>query len=358
MAAHSKPSGFSLRDATIGLAAGAVLVGGIAYAAAPSQPRSSRISSDAASIIKSAQDIQAAEASLTASPSPTPSPTVASSPSPTPTQIPSPTQTSSPTPTTSPSPTSIPTSPPAVNGSFPTAATAGVPGHTTLTTNTTTTINGNGGTYAAQRFGCVTINGNNNVIKDSAFQAVGGYVCVQLNGTGNQITDSTISGTNSGSGAVQYAVRDYGSGNQLIGDYVHFCTQCVYSSVTAISNSFISVDAAVAGIHYEAIYNPGGGGGMNIQHSTIINTHLDQTAAYYSAADTNGTIQGVTINASYLSGGGFVIYPYGHAGDKVVNEVITNNTIGPSQYGFDYAPGIAGVTCSGNVSTSGAPLSC
>jgi hypothetical protein len=282
----------------------------------------------------------------------TPKPTVKPKPAPT-------TRPKAPIPTPTPTPSIVERS---ATG-FPTSADTGVPRSQALTTNNTTRITASGQTLTGQRLGCLTIDGNNNTIQDSVIQGSGEMVCLQLNGYGNRLINDTIEGSNSGGGAVQYAVRDFsnvpsgGAQNLLQGDYVHFCTQCIYSSVTKIFDSFVDVDASVGSTHYEAIYNPGGGPGMDIQHSTIGNEHDDQTAAYYSAPD-NGEPIDVTINDSYLYGGGYVIYA-GETpdGGTVRNVVLTNNVIGSSQFGWLY-PYTNGLSCSGNHTSSGASLSC
>jgi hypothetical protein len=171
--------------------------------------------------------------------------------------------------------------------------------------------------------GTITVKANNVTIANSRLACstcAGSFVVYEPNGfSGLTIKDSEISGGN------VYAGGGAGGMNTFSRVYMHDCDECIQYDAT-ISDSYFYVGRAVAGAHYEAIYN--GDGITNIQHSTILNPHT-QTAAVFmnTAGGAGGACQNhLTINHSLLAGGGFLVYPCGNAdssGSSTV--VITSN---------------------------------
>jgi hypothetical protein len=205
----------------------------------------------------------------------------------------------------------------------PARGNVGVPAGTTLKPSGSITVTKNGAVVSGVDVsGFIDVRANNVRIENSRIRCncAGDFAIHEPNGySGLTVKDSEISGGNI------YAGGGAGGMNSFLRVYMHDCDECIQYDST-ITDSYLYIGQAVAGAHYEGIYN--GDGTTDIQHSTILNPH-SQTAAVFM--NTSGGAGGacrnhLTINNSLLAGGGFLVYPCGNANSAGSSTtVITNN---------------------------------
>lgn len=127
--------------------------------------------------------------------------------------------------------------------------------------------------------------------------------------TGTTITNSTIRGASqTRSGALGDGVLNAGGNTSTVakGLYIYNSGSTDWNGPGAVSDSYMIVDTYVPGAHAEAIYEGGGGQGIEAVHDTLLNNQ-PQTAVVFNGSD-YGPAQHDVVRDSILAGGGYMIY--------------------------------------------------
>jgi hypothetical protein len=195
----------------------------------------------------------------------------------------------------------------------------GVPQGTTLTNSGSITVTTAGTVISGLNVtGTIDVRANNVTIQNTKVTCTtcgAGSAVMQESGYSNLVVkNSQVSGG---------SIDDFGNGATLDHVYLSNCGECTHY-VVGISDSYIAVaSGVVAGAHYEDFY--GGLQTINIQHSVLLNPHV-QTAVVFNSGNDGPCQNHTTINNSLIAGGGYAIYPCAHsssAGSSVTT--ITNN---------------------------------
>jgi len=146
-------------------------------------------------------------------------------------------------------------------------------------------------------------------------------------------------------------VHDFDDGVDVTSD-----SGSVASNIT-FQDNWVHHPTAVAPDHADGSQIRGVAG-LNVVHNTIDMGvwYLDGGVSVLNSAlffeEANGGNTGIIATNNYLNGGGYILYAPGGAGS------ITNNIFGPDgHYGYVYDTVDARFTRSGNVTTTGAPVS-
>lgn len=174
-----------------------------------------------------------------------------------------------------------------------------------------------------------------------------GSIIVNINAgaSGVVIENSTLTGSNDTTGVVNKVVQDFGTGTQILNNYMDNLAGGVFEKGPGnalVKNNYIFLNGTMlqtsgsqAGqeVHYEPVYCTDNNT-LTIDHNTLFNTH-GQTAAIF--CDDNGGTPGpcsniVNITNNFLAGGGAVIYPCGGSstGPGTSDITVDNNRIARS----------------------------
>lgn len=289
-------------------------------------------------------------------------------PTPAPSQ-PAPT-TTTPAPTTPTPPSSYPgtqkncASQPSACG-YPDATNSGVAPTTPLTGSGSITANVAGEVIKNVNIvnGSITVTANNVTIENSKITTGNGTVTngtgdaaivIQSGVSGTVVQYTTMQGSDCNGGSLLFGVMN-NSNDQLTMDHDYGqCIDDILHGAGTLSNSYSIDNANIPNDHYEPVAYDGGGGGLTIDHDTLLNPH-DQTAAVFTQC-TFGDVSTLTITNSLLAGGGYTVYgpTSDPCGSGTGPESVTNNRFSriyfrnSGQYGTNaYFP--KNTTWSGNI---------
>jgi len=265
------------------------------------------------------------------------------------------------------------------NCSYPGPANTGVPAGTTLMSVPAQVSSGPGWSFnAAGGKVVVTVKGTvlsglyipynlvisaSNVTVKNVQVVTGGNFGISLTHTsGVTIENSTISGQNSTTGRVSYAIDDiYGdsTGMTIKANNISNFRTAVQMSAGLADGNYIHDPGYVAGDHTNGFYVNGGTQPLTIQNNTIFDS-LSQTDAINLDAGTPGPgapVANKTIKNNFLAGGSYTIYGGAVSGSPTSNIIITGNRFGQNYYSKSgqygpvsyYNPAGTGNTWSGNV---------
>jgi hypothetical protein len=262
---------------------------------------------------------------------------------------------------------------------YPTAATTGVPAGTTLKQVPSQVTSGPGWTWNATTntavvstdgtvlsglsiSGTLQVNADNVTVKNVKVTSGGNFGISLTHTAGVTISNSTVSGLNTTTGRVGYAIDDvYGdsTGMTLKANNISNFRTAVQISTGLADGNYIYEPGFLAGDHTNGFYVGGGTQPLTIQNNTIFDP-LSQTDAINLDAPAPGPgapVANKTIKNNLLAGGSYTIYAGAAGGSPTSNIVITGNRFGQNyfpksgQYGpvayFDRAG--TGNTWSGNI---------
>ena len=263
--------------------------------------------------------------------------------------------------------------------SYPGAATTGVPAGTTLksvpaqvtsgpgwtwnATTNTAVVTGDGTVVSGLSIsGTLQINADNVTVKNVKVITGGNFGISLTHTAGVTISNSTISGQNSTTGRVSYAIDDvYGdsTGMTIKANNISNFRTAVQISTGLADGNYIHDPGFAPGDHTNGFYVGGGTQPLTIQNNTIFDS-LGQTDAINLDAPTPGPsapVANKTIKNNLLAGGSYTIYGGAASGSPTSGIVITGNRFGQNyfaqsgQYGpvAYFAPGGTGNTWSGNI---------
>src|SRR5712691_7726534 len=236
--------------------------------------------------------------------------------------------------------------------SYPGAATTGVPAGTTLKQVPSQVSSGPGWYYnAAANNVIVNVNGTvlsglyipyslvinaSNVTVKNVQVVTGGNFGISLTHTsGVTIENSTISGQNSTTGRVSYAIDDiYGdsTGMTIKANNISAFRTAVQMSAGLADGNYIHDPGYVAGDHTNGFYVNGGTAPLTIEDNTIFNS-LGQTDAINLDAGSSGVpVANKTIKNNFLAGGSYTIYGGAALSNPTSKIVIEGNRIGQLYY--------------------------
>ncbi len=243
---------------------------------------------------------------------------------------------------------------------YPDATNTGVQSGVTLKTVPSQVSSGPGWSYNAAG-GDVVVTGNgavlsdlyipynlvieaSNVTVDNVQVVVSGNFAVTLAHTTNvTIENSTISGQNSTTGRVGYAIDDvYGDSTGMVisDDNISYFKTAIQMNTGLIEGNYIHDPGYISGDHTNGIFDNGGTEPMTIENNTIFNS-LTQTDAISLDSETSGSpVANKTIENNFLAGGGYPIYGGTTLGNTISNIVIEGNRFGQQYFslGGEYGP--------------------
>jgi hypothetical protein len=239
---------------------------------------------------------------------------------------------------------------------YPDATNTGVPSGTSLRPSGSITVTDDGTTLDGLSItGKVTVAANDVTVENSKiFQGSGGsgsYAVILNEGAeGFKIKDSEILGPDSHTRGLQSAVWNHynNPGATATGVYFHRCADCWEGSGT-FRNDYMVVDAAYPGSHDENIYVCGGG--VHVDHSTLVNRH-GQTATVFGDTADCGANRFVVTN-SLLAGGGYVLYPQANSESPTGSMRVTGNRFARCHSAAVYESGSGGTACRDDADASG-----
>ena len=261
--------------------------------------------------------------------------------------------------------------------SYPDATNTGVPSGLTLKSVPSQVSSGPGWHYnAAGNDVIVTVNGTvlsglyipyylminaSNVTVNDVQVVTGGYYGIGLvHTTGVTIENSTISGANSTTGRVSYAIDDnYGDSTGMVikDNNISYFKTGIQVSNGMIEGNYIHDPGYVAGDHTNGIFDNGSTQPLTIENNTIYDS-LNQTDAISLDCSSAGSpVANKTVENNFLAGGDYAIYGGTSNGNTTSNIVIKGNRFGQlyypksGQYGPDayFSAAGKGNVWSGNV---------
>jgi hypothetical protein len=182
--------------------------------------------------------------------------------------------------------------------------------------NGTVVLDKPGETYANMDVnGSIAVRANNVTIHNVRVTTDGGEgimiysgnVDVPVNGT--TITDTTVRGAApTSSAALTDGVLNAGGNGSTTATrlYIYNSGSTDWNGPGAISDSYMMVDTYVSGAHDEAVYEPGGDAGAQLNHDTMLNNQ-PQTAVVFFSRD-HGAGAHDLISNSVMAGGGYLVY--------------------------------------------------
>ncbi len=264
------------------------------------------------------------------------------------------------------------------NCSYPGPANTGVPAGTTLISVPAQVSSGPGWSYNASTStvvvtvkgtvlsglsiaGTLQVNANNVTVKNVKVVTSATFGISLTHTTGVTIQNSTVSGLNSTTGRVSYAIDDvYGdsTGMTIKANNISNFRTGIQVSTGLIDGNYIHDPGFVAGDHTNGIYVGGGTQPLTISNNTIFDS-LGQTDAINLDAPTPGPAAPVankTVTGNFLAGGSYTIYGGAASGSPTSNIKIQNNRFGQhyfaksGQYGpaYYFDPKGTGNTWTGN----------
>ena len=264
------------------------------------------------------------------------------------------------------------------NCSYPGPANTGVPAGTTLMSVPAQVSSGPGWYFNAAGGNVVVnvkgtvlsglyipynlvISASNVTVKNVQVVTGGNFGISLTHTTGVTIENSTISGQNSTTGRVSYAIDDvYGdsTGMTIKANNISAFRTAVQMSAGLADGNYIHDPGYVAGDHTNGFYVNGGTAPLTIENNTIFDS-LSQTDAINLDAGTPGPgapVANKTIKNNLLAGGSYTIYGGAVSGSPTSNIIITGNRFGQNYYSKSgqygpvsyYNPKGTGNTWSGN----------
>ena len=238
---------------------------------------------------------------------------------------------------------------------YPDSTNTGVPAGTTLTPSASKTVTTNGTVInGAEITGTVTVAADNVTIKNSKIIRTSGgsgtYGVILNNGADNfTIEHSEVVGPASETAGLQSAVWNHYGNPGVVAryDYFHKCADC-WEGPGIFENDFMVVDAAYTGSHDEDIYVCGAA--IQVEHSTLFNTHHQTAAVFGDTASCGGNT--FDISNSLLAGGGYTLYPQGNASSSMGTMNITNNRFARCISGTVYDSSTGGTYCNSRTGDS------
>jgi hypothetical protein len=281
--------------------------------------------------------------------------------------VPAPPPPSTPPPTTTPPPPTTPVSQtkncasqPSACG-FPDATNSGLPAGTPLTPvgqaslpsgvhwdGQNMSITSDGVTLSNLSIpGSINIAANNVTIKNSLIDDPSGDQAIDIQDSyrGTVVENTTISGSNTGTGAIADGIQ--GNGVTVTSVYVHFVEEAVNGGGNTVTNSYLVSDGLhepVATDNHNESIDVGDGTSQAevIEHNTLFNP-VHQTAAIIAGGPW-GQLQNVTIDNNLMAGGGYTLYccetTAWNVNQAPANTSITNNRFSRLYYknGGSYGP--------------------
>jgi len=189
----------------------------------------------------------------------------------------------------------------------------------------------------------VVIQASNVTVDDVQVVAGGNFGITLAHTTNVTIENSTISGQNSTTGRVGYAIDDvYGDSTGMVinADNISYFKTAIQMNTGLIENNYIHDPGYVAGDHTNGIFDNGGTEPMTIENNTIFN-NLSQTDGISLDAESAGApVANKTIENNFLAGGSYSIYGGTSLGNTISNIVIQGNRFGQLYYslGGQYGP--------------------
>ncbi len=235
---------------------------------------------------------------------------------------------------------------------YPDATNSGVPSGMTLRSVPSQVSSGPGWSYSVtQNEVNVTVNGTvlsglyipydlnieaSNVTVDDVHVLTDEDYGISLRDTtGVTIENSTISGLNSTTGRLGYAIDDvYGDSTGMVikDNNIFYARTAIQMSTGLVEGNYIHDPGFVAPDHTNGVYVGGGTQPMTIENNTIFNS-LSQTDAINLDAATSGvTTANKTIENDLLAGGGYAVYGGDARGDPTSNIVIEGNRFAQLYY--------------------------
>ena len=237
---------------------------------------------------------------------------------------------------------------------YPDATNTGVPAGTTLkqvpgqatsgpgwsynASTSTVTVTANGTTLSGLAItGTLQISANNVTVKNVKVTSGGTFGISLAHTSGVTIENSTISGQNSTTGRVSYAIDDvYGDSTGMIikADDISSFRTAVQVSIGQVDSNYIHDPGYVAGDHTNGIYVNGGTQSLMIWNNTIFDS-LGQTDAINLDAGTPGPAAPVaykTVSDNLLAGGAYTLYGGAASGSPTSNIVVQDNRFGQNYY--------------------------
>jgi hypothetical protein len=237
---------------------------------------------------------------------------------------------------------------------YPGAATTGVPAGTTLKQVPAQVTSGSGWSYNATTktvvvsvkgtvlsglaiAGTLQVNADNVTVKNVNVVTSGLYGISLTHTAGVTIENSTVSGLNSTTGRVAYAIDDIyndSTGMTIKADNISFFRTGIQVSAGLVQGNYIHDPGFVAGDHTNGIYVGGGTKPLTISGNTIFDS-LGQTDAINLDAPTPGPsapVAGKTITGNFLAGGSYTIYGGAASSSPTSNIKIQNNRFGQNYY--------------------------
>jgi hypothetical protein len=236
------------------------------------------------------------------------------------------------------------------NCNYPGPANTGVPAGTTLTQVPSQVTSGPGWSYNAtiktvvvavkgtvlsglSIAGTLQVNADNVTVKNVNVVTNANFGISLTHTTGVTIQNSTVSGLNSTTGRVSYAIDDiYGdsTGMTIKANNISFFRTAIQVSSGLVQGNYIHDPGFVAGDHTNGIYVGGGTQPLTISGNTIFDS-LGQTDAINLDAGTPGPsapVANKTITGNFLAGGSYTIYGGAASGSPTSNIKIQNNRFG------------------------------
>jgi len=202
-------------------------------------------------------------------------------------------------------------------------------------TDQTVDVTGNGATLSGLYIpDSVSVSADNVTIKDDQIVTSGTYGVALRTTTATTIEDSTISGQDTGSGRVVYAIDDvYGdSTGMTIKDNNISMFRCgVQVSTGLVTGNYIHDPGYVTGDHTNGVIDNGGTAQLTISDNTIFNS-LTQTDAITFDDLSGNPVANKTVENNLLAGGDYAIYGGAAFGSTTSNVVIKNNRFGQAYY--------------------------
>ena len=181
--------------------------------------------------------------------------------------------------------------------------------------------------------GTLQVNANNVTVKNVNVVTNSNYGISLTHTTGVTIQNSTVSGLNSTTGRVAYAIDDiYGdsTGMTIKANNISSFRTGIQVSTGLVDGNYIHDPGFVAGDHTNGIYVGGGTKPLTISNNTIFDS-LGQTDAINLDAGTPGpsaSVTNKTITGNFLAGGSYTIYGGAASGSPTSNIKIQNNRFG------------------------------
>ncbi len=185
--------------------------------------------------------------------------------------------------------------------------------------------------------GTLQISASSVTVKNVQVTSGGNFGISLAHTTGVTIQNSTISGQNSTTGRVSYAIDDvYGDSTGMIikANNISSFRTAVQVSTGQVDSNYIHNPGYVAGDHTNGIYVNGGTQPLMIWNNTIFDS-MGQTDAINLDAGTPGPsapVASKTISDNLLAGGAYTLYGGAAGGSPTSNIVIQDNRFGQLYY--------------------------